>query len=57
MGYRPSVIVAFGKILFGVIVVLILTFLLGEPWTVMLGLTWQAPTAQITIINDALFIF
>jgi len=25
--------------LFGVIVVLILTFLLGEPWTVMLGLS------------------
>jgi len=31
MGYRPNVIVAFGRILFGVIVVLILTFLFGEP--------------------------
>ena len=31
MGYRPNVIVAFGRILFGVIVVLILTFLLGDP--------------------------
>jgi hypothetical protein len=31
MGYRPNVIVAFGRILFGVIVVLIFTFLLGEP--------------------------
>jgi hypothetical protein len=39
MGHRPSVIVAFGRMLFGVIVVLILTFLLGDPWTVMLGLT------------------
>jgi hypothetical protein len=31
MGHRPSVIVAFGRILFGVIVVLILTFSFGEP--------------------------
>ena len=31
MGYRPNVIVAFGRILLGVIVVLILTFLLGDP--------------------------
>ena len=30
MGYRPNVIVAFGRILFGVIVVLILTFFLGD---------------------------
>jgi len=30
MGHRPSVIVAFGRILFGVIVVLILTFSFGE---------------------------
>jgi hypothetical protein len=39
MGYRPDVIVAFGRMLFGVIVVLILSFLFGDPWTVMLGLT------------------
>jgi hypothetical protein len=31
MGHRPIVIVAFGWVLFGVIVVLILTFLFGEP--------------------------
>ena len=57
MGYRPNVIVAFGRMLFGVIVVLILTFLSGEPWTVMLGLTWQAPTAKITSNTDTIFIF
>ena len=57
MGYSPSVIFAFGRILFGVIVVLILTFLLGEPWTVMLGLTWQAPTVPITSNIDTIFIF
>ena len=57
MGYRPDVIVAFGRMLFGVIVVLILPFLLGEPWTVMLGLTWQAPMAQITSNTDTNLIF
>ena len=31
MGHRPIVIVAFGWVPFGVIVVLILTFLFGEP--------------------------
>ena len=31
MGYRPNVIVAFGRIPFGVIVVLILAFLFGDP--------------------------
>ena len=57
MGYRPNIIGALGRVILGVIVILILTHLFGYLWTVMLGFTWQAPTAQLSSNTDNNFNF